>query len=319
MRACCRRLNLWWEPRREGADLRPLFLAAAILLAAAATLYSAAWMFYVRRPFAVEIGFEPTHTSNAIEVASVYKGSPAEVGLEPGDRIVALNGRAIASRSVWSDLQMRVWQQSRPGDTVVLTVEQAGQPGLLTLRPAFRRARGDGDVAPLTTRVAKQVLDSFPVLFLIVGLTVLFLRVEDRNAWLLALVFATFVCEPDMPADFGGAPPGLRFFLLCFRTICKSLFPALFYFFFAVSPIRSPIDRKAPWLKWWLLGLRLSFGLGGLPQGDLSPLPPLSHLSKQAIHAMLNLTGYGSVLLGVAALLLISSAPPALRTGANSR
>ena len=91
---------------------------------------------------------------------------------------------------------------------------------------------------------------------------------------------------------------------MCFRTICKSLFPALFYFFFAVFPIRSPIDRKAPWLKWWLLGLGLYLGLGGLPQGDLSPLPPLSHLSKQAIHAMLNLTGYGSVLLGVAALLL---------------
>ncbi len=289
----------------RGRNLRPLFLAAAILLAAAATLYSAAWMFYIRRPFAVEIGFEPNHTANSIEVTSVYKGSPAEqVGLESGDRIVALNGQAITSRSAWTNLQMRVWQQSRPGDTVVLTVERAGLPGPLLLRPAFRRARGDGDVAPLTTRVANQVLDSFPVLFLIVGLTVLFLRVEDRNAWLLALVFATFVCEPDMPADFGGAAPGLRFFLLCFRTICKSLFPALFYFFFAVFPIRSPIDRKAPWLKWLLLGIGLYLGLGGLTQGDLSPLPPLSHMSKQAIHAALNITGYGTVLLGVASLLL---------------
>jgi sigma-B regulation protein RsbU (phosphoserine phosphatase) len=289
----------------RGRNLRPLFLAAAIILAAAAILYSAAWMFYIRRPFGVEIGFEPTHTTNAIEVTSVYKGSPAEqVGLEPGDHIVALDGQAITSRSAWSDLQMRIWQKSRPGDILVLTVERAGLPGPLILRPAFRRAQGDGDIAPLTTRAANQVINSFPVLFLIVGLTVLFLRVEDRNAWLLALVFATFVCEADMPSDFGGAPPGLRLFLLCFRTIGKSLFPSLFYFFFAVFPVRSPIDRKAPWLKWLLVGIGLYLGSGGLLQGDLAPLPPVSHMSKQAIEAALNITGYGSVLLGVLSLLL---------------
>ena len=288
----------------RGRNLRPLFLAAAILLAAAATLYSAAWMYYVRRPFPVEIGFDLNYTPTAVEIIRIYKGSPAErVGLQPQDRIVAINGQDIASRSPWLNLQERTWQKSRPGETVILTVERAGQPGRLVVSPVFRAPQGVGDVIPLTERAAYQVLNSFPVLFLVVGLAVLFLRVEDRNAWLMALVFATFICEPSMPSDFGGAPLGLRIFLLGFRTICKSLFPALFYFFFAVFPMRSGIDRKAPWLKWLLLGVGAYLGLGGWHQGELSPLPPLSmYMGRKAIQIANEVAGYGTVLLGVASL-----------------
>jgi sigma-B regulation protein RsbU (phosphoserine phosphatase) len=288
----------------RGRDLRPFFLAAAILLAAATVIYSAAWMYYIRRPFPVEIGFDPNYTGAAIEVIDVYQDSPAErVGLRPGDHIVAINGQGVASRSPYSNVQLRIWQKSRPGQTVVLTVERAGQPQPLVLEPVFRAERGDGDVAPLAKRVAQQIVDSFPVLFVVVGLTVLFLRVEDRNAWLLALVFSTFVCEPPMPDGFGGAPTGLRISLLLFRTICKSLFPALFYFFFAVFPIRSPIDRKAPWLKWLLLVLGAYLGLGGFRQGSQLPLPPLSmYMDPKAIQIANETLGYGTVLLGVASL-----------------
>jgi sigma-B regulation protein RsbU (phosphoserine phosphatase) len=183
-------------------------------------------------------------------------------------------------------------------------VKRDGLSGLLVVNPVFRAVQGAGDVVPFTERVAYQIIDSFPILFLVVGLAVLFLRVGDRNAWLMALVFATFICELPIPFDFGGEPTGLRIFLLCFRTICKSLFPALFYFFFAVFPMRSPIDRKAPWLKWLLLGIGAVLGLGGFHQGDLSPLPPLSwYLSARAARVALYITGYGAVLLGVTSLL----------------
>jgi sigma-B regulation protein RsbU (phosphoserine phosphatase) len=288
----------------RGRNLRPFFLAAAILLAAAATLYSAAWMYYVRRPPPVEIGFDLKYTPTDLEVTSIYKDSPAErAGLRLGDHILAINGQPVATRSPWSNLQERIWQTSHPGETVLLTVQRTGQPQPFVVRPVFRAAR-NGDAVTLAARLANQVLESFPVLFLIVGLAVLFLRVEDPNAWLLALVFATFVCEPPMPSAFGGAPTGLRIFLLCFRTICKSLFPALFYFFFAVFPIRSPIDRKAPWLKWLLLAIGALVGLGGFRQGNQLPLPPLSmYMSPKAVQIANELVGYGTILLGVASLL----------------
>lgn len=49
-------------------------------------------------------------------------------------------------------------------------------------------------------------MNSFPVLFLIVGLSVLFLRVEDRDAWLMMLVFATASLLPACPTSLP-APP----------------------------------------------------------------------------------------------------------------
>ncbi len=64
------------------------------------------------------------------------------------------------------------------------------------------------------------------MLFLVVGLAVLFLRVEDSNAWLLALMFAGFITEADLPPGFALAPHGLLHFLYAFRSaLCRSLLP----------------------------------------------------------------------------------------------
>jgi predicted metalloprotease with PDZ domain len=103
----------------QAHKLRPLLLAAALLLALASMLYGAAWMYYVRRPAPVEVGFDLNYTPSAVEIKRVYSGSPAEgVGLKPHDRIVAINGQDIASRSPWLNLQERTWQKSHPGETV---------------------------------------------------------------------------------------------------------------------------------------------------------------------------------------------------------
>lgn len=57
-------------------------------------------------------------------------------------------------------------------------------------------------------------MNSFPVLFLIVGLSVLFLRVEDRDAWLMMLVFATASLLPACPTSLPAPPGALRSNLL---------------------------------------------------------------------------------------------------------
>ena len=52
--------------------------------------------------------------------------------------------------------------------------------------------------------VGQDIANTYPVAFLVVGLAVLFLRLEDPNAWLLALMFAGFIAIPDSGNSFAG-------------------------------------------------------------------------------------------------------------------
>ena len=218
---------------------RPLLYVAAVLLAALTILYTAAWMYYVRLSPQVEIGIDETYSSAGVEIGSVHKDGPAEeAGLRAHDLIVAINGTHPDTELSSNVMLLRTWLKAKPGDTVVLTVQRPGQPQPLIVTPVFRANQGAGDTHPLAFTVGKQVLDSYPILFLIVGLTVLFLRIDDRNAWLVAMVFVAFITAGPMPSEFGLAPPGLRPLLLALPTICNALLPGLFYFFFAVFPKR---------------------------------------------------------------------------------
>jgi sigma-B regulation protein RsbU (phosphoserine phosphatase) len=288
---------------------RPLLLALGIVFAALTILYSAAWMYYIRRPLPappVEVGFDESYSPDGIEINSVHPNSPAEKsGLKPNDHIVAINGSRADSASAWNELMRRTWLSSNPGDAVTLTLRRPGQSQPLVITPRFRARQGAGDTGGIARTIAVQILDLYPLLFLVVGLAVLFLRVEDRNAWLLALLFATFIAAGDMPAEFAAAPPNLRSFLLAYRTLLGSVLPGLFYFFFAVFPTRSPIDRKVPWLKWALLLACLCFGLGGYRHGYSSALPFILALVPDRIaQDARRVVVYGSVLLGLVSLLV---------------
>ena len=285
---------------------RPLLYAAAILFAATTVLYSASWMYYQRRQVPrVEIGFDDNYTAAGIEVKSVHPNSPAEkAGLKTKDIIIAINGERADSESSYVNLLNRIWLKGQPGDTVVLTVQRAGQAQPLTIMPVFRLRQGEGETKTFVRSLGQQVVDSFPVVFLVIGLPVLFLRIEDRNAWLMALVFAAFVTPAGMPNGFAGAPETLFSFLLAYRTIFHTLLPPAFYFFFAVFPTRSPIDRKAPWLKWALLVITLCLDLGGIRHGELDTLPFIAAVLPYRIaQTARRVTGYGAVLLGVLSLL----------------
>jgi len=287
---------------------RPLLLALGIVFAALTIFYSAAWMFYVRRPAPtpqVEVGFDQSYSSSGIEIRNVYPNSPAEVsGLKANDRIVALNGSTADSSPGWDDLLQRIWMNSRPGDTVAFTVRRPGQTQLLDITARFRARQGAGDTGGIVRTIAVQILDLYPLLFLTVGLAVLFLRVEDGNAWLLALLFATFIMAGDMPGEFAAAPTDLRTFLLAYRTLLGSVLPGLFFFFFAVFPTRSPIDRKVPWLKWMLLLACVCLGLGGYQHGYSSALPfMLAVVPDRIAQDARRVVVYGSVFLGLSSLL----------------
>ncbi len=289
-------------------NYRPVLLAVAIVFAALTILYSAAWMYYVRHPPPspqVEVGFDESYSSAGIEINNVHPDSPAEkAGMKASDRIVAINGSRADSASAWDDLLLRTWLSAKPGDTVTLKLQRPGQSQSLLITPRFRAKQGAGDTKTIARTIADQIDESYPLVFLVVGLAVLFLRVEDRNAWLLALVFATFITAAGTPNEFVGARPNFRSLLLIYRTLMGSVLAGLFYFFFAVFPTRSPIDRRVPWLKWALLVVGISLSAGGYHNGDSSALPfVLAVLPDRIAQNARRVVVYGSIFLGLISLL----------------
>jgi len=280
---------------------RPLLTAAAVLLAAAAALYSVLWMYAIRHPaMPVELGFEPQYSSisRSLEVLQVHPGTPAEfAGLRAGDHIVAVNGRPLDSTDAFDE----VWGNSHPGESVELIIVRPGTPGTLKLRGIFRATQPSSQEG-LARTSAIQVLGSFPVPFLLVGITVLFLRREDGIAWLLALMFCGFIAAADPPNVYSLAP-ALRPFFLAYRAIFLGLLGALFYLFFAVFPGPSPLERRVPGLKWVGLAFGLSVGLPGLHRGWLAPPPGLEWLLGRRPAGLFVLSyAYVFLLLGLVSL-----------------
>ncbi len=226
---------------------KPLLATLATLFAAATVLYTALWMYNTGWQLPVELGFdnEYVNADHCELVGSVQRDSPADrAGLRAGDRITAINGRPIENAFSLSD----AWAVHHPGDAVELTVERARVASPFVLRAVFRATRPASKEGRVAQDVGRDIAHSYPVGFLVVGLAVLFLRLEDLNAWLLALMFAGFIAIPGN--SFAGLHPWPRSFALAYRGVFDNMVAPLFYFFFAVFPTRSPLERRVPWLKW---------------------------------------------------------------------
>lgn len=187
-----------------------------------------------------------------MKVGAVFPDSPAQrAGLRPGDLIVAIDGQKLENLRPFYEAII-VGQK----DVVELTAEQANSPAeqrrlelmLRSGQPALKRTTRLEDLLDLP-------IDYYPLGFLVVGLGVLLLRPDDRNAWLLALIFGGFVAGG--PLFEGAIPPHLRGFAVFYKIIMSWPPVALFYYFFAVFPSPSPLDRKLPWLKYILLAVAI--------------------------------------------------------------
>jgi phosphoserine phosphatase RsbU/P len=237
---------------RASAIPRPVAMAAAVAFAVATILYTAIWMYYVRWQPAAELGAElrirSGRVSDQIEIGRVARNSAADAaGLRSGDIILAVNNRPVHDLSVPEAIA-----RGRPGEVVSLVVKDPRVAVPLSMR-ATLRAPTKGAMRISAQIVAIQLLDSYPVLFLVVGLAVLFLRLDNRNAWLLALMFGGFVAAAPLAFMEGEMNPSFRGFALAYMYALWGMLPAVFYFFFATFPVSSPLDRRVPWLKWVLL------------------------------------------------------------------
>jgi phosphoserine phosphatase RsbU/P len=247
-------------------------VALAIGFAAAAILYSSLWMYIERTEASrVELGFNSHHvnqydaTTHCMKVSDVVPNSPAErAGLRAGDRIIGVDGRPLTTSAPFD----QAYARGKPGDAVRFSVERAGEPNPVEIHGIFRASTEEGPAEGLAKTSAVQVTRSFPVLFLLVGLTVLFLRLGDPHAWLLASLFCGFVAAPGFSHQVLMGPT-VRWLAFAYQGIFSAMLCPLFYIFFAVFPARSPMDRRAPWLK--LVGLVLGIGMAvtAVVTGDL--------------------------------------------------
>ncbi len=268
----------------------PVLTALALIYAASTLLYSILWMIDARAKSelpAVELGFDTdfVEAERVQVVKNVFHESPAEkAGLLEGDKISAINDHKINDANFLAN----TWRQHNPGDTVHLSVNRPGVGGPLQLTGVFRlrqSARGEGNLKYL----AGEVRNSFPVPFVVVGLIVLFLRIGDPAVWLLALLCGGFVSTPTFVNNLSIAP-ALRPFIMSYKVIFTSMLAPLFYFFFAVFPTQSPIDRRVPWLKWASLILGLSFTVSGFGTGQTFLPPPFHAIAGTILSARITIT-----------------------------
>lgn len=283
---------------------RPLLFALALVFAGAAIVEAATWMYYVRftEPGApVELGFDSDYDQSLHGelIRAVWPDSPAEAaGLKANDLIVAANGEPLTT----SDApRIQIWMAGHAGETVDLTIRRPGETQPRLIRGYFR-AREQAIPGAIRAGV-QQITGSFPVLFLLVGLPVLFLRLQDRSAWLLALLFGAFAAAPGFPGSFSNAPEALRVFAFTYRAIIFPFLGALFFCFFSVFPARSPLDQCFPRVKWAWLSLSAIFVIPGLSVGDpRTPQMLVSLMGKSAARTLRLSHLYGGLFLGLFSL-----------------
>src|SRR5260370_33416104 len=204
-----------------GLTLRAIFCCTATIV------YSFAWMYYIRFRTPVELGLrlQLVSSENSVEIVAVEAGSAAEqAGLRPRDRSIAVNVENLTAASC--TVLFRAAVAGKPGETIGLTIQRPGQVEPFPAQAVFRAAPNS---VTRPKAVAFQILGSYPLAFLVVGLVVLFMRVENRDAWLLALLFAGFITASNIPNSFAAAPGDLRVLLLAYLAIFLSLIAPLFY------------------------------------------------------------------------------------------
>jgi sigma-B regulation protein RsbU (phosphoserine phosphatase) len=284
------------------AARRGLLVALAVAYALASLAYAGIWMYYLDREPGARLGFvwAPAE-EGGVRVARVLPGGVAErAGLRAGDRITAVDGQGLASLRPY--LEMLAGRA--PGDAVRLEVERSG--GRLLLDAVFPGSDEEVTVNPFT-RLTRGLLSVYPVLFLAVGLPVLFLRVTDRHAWLLALLFGGFAASAPYFEREAVVDVHLRGFAAAYKVALNGLTPAIFYWFFATFPAPSPHETRRPWLKKALLAAAgavcLPLAALCLAAGGSEPLHLYSGLLlSPATRPFLYLYSFGAFGLGLASL-----------------
>jgi len=225
---------------------------SAYLFAVLATAYALLWIVHIRyaRPGPGFTDYEYSQATRSMTVGAVIPGSPADqAGLRPGNQIVGIDGKALDDLRPFYDSVII-------GGNAFLDLaikDPASAAGIRQLHVVLHGRRPAPRPANRLERWLTVPLNYYPLGFLVVGVAVLLFRPDDPNAWLLALLFGGFVGAG--PLFEAAVPIHLRGFAVGYKMIVGSAAGAFFYYFFAVFPAPSHIDRNFPWLKHILLAV----------------------------------------------------------------
>jgi serine phosphatase RsbU (regulator of sigma subunit) len=162
------------------------------------------------------------------------KGEPRIDGVDPavlaadfqvGDELIAIDGVKIKD-----DPRVLIDNDMPPGTRVTFTIRRAGQLRDVTVQTVPRRERAQF-----------QPIYYIFLLFLLTAWGIFLLRPDDKHAWLLALMLATFT------GTFGGHPDNLPRLLnpiVSAALVVGLLFLPIFLHFFLIFPGRSPLLRR---------------------------------------------------------------------------
>lgn len=284
---------------------RPVLRLLAVVFALATIAYSGIWMYYIRVEPKASLGIEAKQgVATRITITGIVPGGGAErAGLRAGDQILEIDNQPVVSVSVPKSMC-----QGRPGDVVSLLVTRPGETALIKLQATLQPLTKTAPPLTWAQAAAMRVLEYFPLMFLIVGLAVLWLRLDSRSAWLLALMFAGFIASAPIAFAADVMPPPVRRFSFTYMMALNGLLPAVFYYFFATFPTASPLDRRVPWLKRWLLimaaAVSLSLAATVLVTGSIRPIVRLVEvLPEQPVAILRVVYTFGGFILGLTSLL----------------
>ena len=181
--------------------------------------------------------------------------------LRDDDEVVALNGQQMTNEVQLSIALEKTFEQLPPGDSYTLMVRRAGEMQQLTLRTA-RRA--------LWTKIADIIYWLCLAVFPLTGLIVFWLKPDNKQAVLLALMLATcwqWGPSPQRLATviFFGHPSWLVAALLLALIIGRGFAP-IFFHFFSVFPRPTPLLSRFPRVEFYLY---LPFLVIGVPLGAI--------------------------------------------------
>jgi phosphoserine phosphatase RsbU/P len=184
-------------------------------------------------------GWRLEEKSGQLLVSQVSPDGPASNKLQIGDEVVSINNQNFEHSYRISQIFRRI----KPGESYSVVIKRDSQIKELIL------VKSGITFVGLALRIATRI--AIPLIFLIAGFTVFLLKPFDKQALLLALMFALF-------SGFGGdytvleLPRWLYIIMMVGSTIWQLFFP-LFLHFFLIFPdpkgSPSPLLRRFPKLE----------------------------------------------------------------------
>jgi phosphoserine phosphatase RsbU/P len=204
---------------------------AVMLIHVGANFYE----WWVERKAYSRRGWEATQVHGKPTIYTVDADGPA-VALRSGDEVVSLTVEPKNACPLLNRNECTV----PPGTGYKLVIRRDGEVMEFVLATAADR---------LSSQLIDFAVNLLTLTFVLTGLTVLLLKPDDKQVWLLALMLGTFVGLISFTLAF------LPKWVLVVSQLargCANAFYPLFLHFFLIFPQRGPWARRFPRLEYWL-------------------------------------------------------------------